>query len=78
MSRRTDGVACYTTGWATVPVSFPEDRTVCAQCPYITRRYGVRYECLLTGERLLYPEDGRGNVCPVVFPEPDKEEHESP
>lgn len=70
-----DGVKFYTTGFATVPVHFPEARTVCAQCPYITRRYGVRYECLLTGEHLLYPEDCRGNECPVVFPELEKEEH---
>lgn len=69
---RTDGVTYYTTGCATVPVPFPEDRTVCAQCPYITRRYGVRYECLLTGEHLLYPTDCRGNQCPVVFPEKEE------
>ena len=69
-----DGVKFYATGFATVPVHFPEARTVCAQCPYITRRYGVRYECLLSGEHLLYPEDCRGNECPVVFPEFEKEE----
>lgn len=63
------GVSWYTTGYAIVPVPFPEGRTVCAHCPYITRRYGIRFECQLTGEQLLYPDSVRGNQCPVVFPE---------
>lgn len=27
-----------------------------------------RWKCLLTGEYLVYPFQGRGNECPVEFP----------
>jgi hypothetical protein len=71
MSKKSSGVSYYTTGQATIAVPFPEDQTVCAQCPYVTRRYGLRYECLLTMEHLLYPDTCRGNTCPVTFEKED-------
>lgn len=69
MGRVRNGVSWYTTGTATIPVHFPEDRTVCAFCPYLTRVYGVRHQCKLTDEMLLYPESSRGHDCPVKFDE---------
>ena len=59
----------YTTGVATVVVNFPEDRVVCQWCPYCRNEDSLRrWKCLLTGEYLVYPFQGRGNECPVEFP----------
>lgn len=69
MKTKENGVRFYTRGTACIPVHFPEDQTVCAQCPFVTRKYGLRWECLLTLEQLLYPSDSRGNRCPVMFEE---------
>lgn len=68
-ANKSTGVRWYTSGYATVPVHFPEGRTVCQYCPYITRQYGLRHACRLTDEILLYPESERGERCPVIFPE---------
>lgn len=69
MSNTIHGISYYTTGTASFAVHFPENKTICAQCPFITRRYGVRYECVITNEHLLYPEHCRGNECPITFEE---------
>lgn len=63
-------VSYYTTGYATIPVRFAEDRTICQWCPYVRTEDSLkRHKCLLTGEYLVYPFSGRGNECPVVFEE---------
>ncbi len=62
-------VLYYTTAVATVVVNFPEDRVVCQWCPYCRNEDSLRrWKCLLTGEYLVYPFQGRGNECPVEFP----------
>lgn len=62
-------VLYYTAGVATVVVNFPEDRVVCQWCPYCRNEDSLRrWKCLLTGEYLVYPFQGRGNECPVEFP----------
>lgn len=69
MSGVKAAVLYYTTGAATVVVNFPEDRTVCQWCPYCRNEDSLRrWKCLLTGEYLVYPFQGRGNECPIVFP----------
>jgi hypothetical protein len=77
MGRRlTSGVNYYTVGKATFNVPFPEDWCVYGQCPYITRKYGVGWECLLTQEHILYPDECRGNQCPVEFEEEPNNERD--
>lgn len=68
MKARETCVSYYATGTATVKVHFPNGMTVCQWCPYIQYREGLkRHQCMLTGEFLPYPFDGRGNDCPVEF-----------
>ena len=63
-----NGVSNYTTGLASLPVPFPEDKTVCQWCPFVRTEDSLkRHRCLLTGEYLPYPFTSRGNECPVVF-----------
>lgn len=72
--KKGEGVSFYTKGSATLPVFFPEDKTVCQWCPYVRTEDSLkRHKCLLTGEYLVYPFTSRGNECPVVF---EEEEHE--
>lgn len=67
---KREGVSYYTHGTATLPVFFPEDKTVCQWCPYVRTEDSLkRHRCLLTGEYLVYPFTSRGNECPVVFEE---------
>ena len=62
------GVKYYTFGTAEFRVSFPEDRVVCNYCKFIRPRSDLkRYECQLTDEILLYPFDGIGHNCPIIF-----------
>lgn len=67
--KSTHGVSYYTFGVARFPVPFPEGRTICAYCPHLTRVYGMRHQCRITDEILLYPETQRGERCPVEFDE---------
>ncbi len=68
MTADKGGVGWYTRGYATVPVFFPEDKTVCQWCPYVRNEDSLkRHRCLLTGEYLPYPFTSRGNECPVIF-----------
>lgn len=65
-----NAVLYYTTGTATVPVHFPENRTVCQWCPFVRTEDSLkRHRCQLTGEYLVYPFTSRGNECPVIFEE---------
>lgn len=68
------GVTWYTSGTAVITAYFPEDKVTCSNCRYITRRHGLRYECLLTDEILLYPDEGRGNVCPIEMEDEKNED----
>lgn len=70
-------VTWYKTGYATIPVSFPNGQCTCNLCPFV--RFDEphrRHRCVLTDEYLLFPFDGRGNLCPVVFQD-DKEDKQS-
>jgi len=64
------GVRFYTYGEAIIPVSFPEDRTVCQWCRFCRSEDKLhRFRCLLTDEYILYPFDGVGEKCPIVLKE---------
>lgn len=66
MSSNNKLVGYYTTGTATLAIHFPEDRVVCQWCPYCRNEDSLRrWKCLLTGEYLVYPFQGRGNECPI-------------
>lgn len=72
-----DGVRYYTYGTVYFKTSFPEDRVVCSYCKFIRSRSDLkRYECILTDEILLYPFDGIGLKCPVIFENEENEESE--
>lgn len=67
---KREGVSFYTKGSVTLPVFFPEDKTVCQWCPFVRTEDSLkRCRCQLTGEYLVYPFTSRGNECPVVFEE---------
>lgn len=71
-----NGVSYYTRAHGTVSVFFPENRTVCQWCPYVRNEDSLkRHRCLLTGEYLVYPFTERGNECPLIIEEGDKDEN---
>ena len=73
MSDLKQGVLYYTSGYATVPVHFPGDKTTCNWCFYARNEDSLkRHRCLLTGEYLPYPFTARGNECPIVFDEKEE------
>lgn len=66
------GVSWYTSGTASVPIHFPENKVCCLNCiPFCRYEEAFkRYSCRATGEQLLYPEVTVGVRCPIEF---DKE-----
>lgn len=64
MKAEKNSVLWYT--HATLPVSFPEDRVVCQNCPALGIEYHLdRQYCKSTGEFLLNPKHTRGGMCPL-------------
>ena len=63
--RAERAVTHYATG--RLPVHFPNGEVCCRLCPLLTWRKNIRYECLMTGELLLYPDHTTGNFCPIQF-----------
>lgn len=75
MKARETCVSFYKTGTATVAVHFPNGDAVCRWCPYVRYDESLRrHRCLFTNEYLLFPMDGRGNECPIVFEEENENE----
>ena len=62
------GATYFTTGTAMVNISFPEDKVKCTNCRFIKHEEALkRYSCRATDEILLYPHQGIGQQCPIVF-----------
>lgn len=63
-------VSYYTAGTAMVQVSFPEDKVRCHLC-FLCKHEDAfkRYSCRATGELLIYPFQGIGKNCPIIFHE---------
>lgn len=61
-------VSYYTTGTVIMPVSFPEDKVRCSLCFFCKHEEAFkRYSCRVTGELLMYPFQGIGKNCPIIF-----------
>jgi len=65
------GVRFYTTGIASVAISFPEGDERCLWCRYCRKDEMGRHWCRLTNEMIYNPAAGRGDICPIVFTEED-------
>lgn len=63
-----NGVNEYISG--TLTVHFV-DKVTCQQCPLLEWRHGIRHQCEMTGEIILYPKDEVGRLCPIDFSKED-------
>lgn len=67
MKKFERGVSYYTTGTATVRVSFPENDVCCFHCWMRYRDSGDRQMCRLLNKELYYIDTGIREDCPLVF-----------
>ena len=70
MERTEHSVLHYRTGFATIPVHFPNGQVQCNFCPSCNKNDKDAWKCMWLGGQCMSPVDGKNGIlfnCPIEF-----------
>ena len=74
---REHGVLYYATGYATIPVHFPNGQVQCNFCPSCNKNDKDAWRCMYLGGQAFAPADGKNGIlynCPIEFEELERKD----